>query len=118
MAQQESAQVHAALLDQVAQAKQRVESNRRAVSPDLLKLPNQAPRCTHLKNDGELCRAPAMGERLFFNSRGHDCETNQRMKVGFVEDRSSLQLVVKQIMEQVLSGRIEPQPCFCAHADR
>lgn len=77
----------------------------------LLKMANQVAGCTHLKNNGEPCRAPAMGERLFcvFHSRGYDCETNQRIKVGFLEDRSSLQLVLKQIMEQVLSGRINPQ---------
>src|SRR5690242_1069018 len=103
---------HAALLDeQIVQAKQRIETNRRAVKLGLLKLANQAPRCTPLKNNGEPCRAPAMGERLFcvFHSRAYDCETNERIKVGFLEDRSSLRLVLKQIMEQVLSGRIDPQ---------
>jgi len=102
----------AAVLDeQVEQAKQRIETNRRAVKLGLLKLANQAPRCTHLKNNGEPCRAPAMGQRLFcvFHTRAYDCETNQRLKVGFLEDRSSLRLVIKQIMEQVLSGRIDAQ---------
>jgi hypothetical protein len=102
----------AAVLDeQVEQAKQRIQTNRRAVKLGLLKLANQAPRCTHLKNNGEPCRAPAMGERLFcvFHTRAYDCETNQRIKVGFLEDRCSLRLVLKQIMEQVLSGRIDPQ---------
>ena len=103
---------HTALLDErVEQAKQRIETNRRAVKLGLLKLANQAPRCTLIKNDGEPCRAPAMGERLFcvFHSRGYDCETNQRIKVGFLEDRASLRLVLKQVMEQVLSGRIDAQ---------
>ena len=52
-----------------------------------------------------------MGERSFcvFHSRAFDCETNERIKVGFLEDRSSLRLVLKQIMEQVLSGRIPPE---------
>jgi hypothetical protein len=65
----------------------------------------------HLKNDGHPCRTPAMGQREFcvFHTRGYDCETNQRIKVGFLEDRNSLQLVLKQIMEQLLTGRIEPQ---------
>lgn len=101
-----------ALLDeQIEQAKQRIETNRRAVKLGLLKLANQAPRCSHLRNDGEPCRAPAMGERAFcvFHSRGYDCETNERIKFGFLEDDGSLQLVLKQIMEQVLSGRIPPQ---------
>lgn len=103
---------HAALLDeQIAQAKQRIETNRRAVKLGLLKLANQARRCSHLRNDGEPCRAPAMGERAFcvFHSRGHDCETNERIKFGFLEDDGSLQLVLKQIMEQVVTGRMQPQ---------
>src|SRR5690242_1343109 len=65
---------HAALLDeQLEQARQRIETNRRAVKLGLLKLANQAPRCTHLKNNGEPCRAPAMGERLFcvFHARAY-----------------------------------------------
>ena len=81
-----------ALLDeQVEQARQRIETNRRAVKLGLLKLANQAPRCTHLKNNGEPCRAPAMGNRSFcvFHTRAYDCESNQRIKVGFLEDRSS-----------------------------
>ncbi|HKR85883.1 MAG TPA: hypothetical protein VJS37_17120 [Terriglobales bacterium] len=103
------------LLDeQIEQAKQRAETNRRAVKLGLLKLANQAPRCAHLKNNGEPCRAPAMGQRQFcvFHTRTYDCETNhQRIKVGFLEDRASLQLVLKQIMEQVLTGRMQPQTC-------
>ncbi len=97
--------------EQIEQAKQRVETNRRGVKLGYLKLANQARRCTHLKNNGEQCRAPAMGDRLFcvFHSRAYDCETNQRVKVGFLEDRASLQLLLKQIMEQVVTGRMQPQ---------
>lgn len=100
------------LLDeQIEQAKLRIETNRRAVKLGYLRLANQARRCSHLRNDGEPCRAPAMGSREFcvFHSRGYDCETNQRIKFGFLEDDGNLQLVLKQMMEQLLSGRITPQ---------
>ena len=92
-------------------SKQRIETKRRAAKLGLLKLANQARRCAHLKNNGEPCRAPAMGNREFcvFHTRAYDCETNQRIKVGFLEDRSSIRLVLKQIMEQVLTGRIPPR---------
>ncbi|HET8826358.1 MAG TPA: hypothetical protein VFM77_14565, partial [Terriglobales bacterium] len=108
---QELADRKAFLEEQIEQAKQRVETKRRGLKLGYLKLANQAPRCSHLKNDGEPCRAPAMGQRSFcvFHSRAYDCETNQRLRVGFLEDPNSLQLVLKQIMEQVLSGRIQPQ---------
>ncbi len=103
---------HIELLDeQIEQAKQRVETNRRAEKLGFLKLANKARRCAHLKNDGKPCKAPAMGQREFcvFHTRAYDCETNQRIKVGFLEDRASLRLVLKQIMEQVLTGRIDAQ---------
>ncbi len=99
------------LAEQIDQAKKRIETNRRGLRLGYLKLANQARRCSHLRNDGEPCRAPAMGNREFcvFHSRGYDCETNQRIKFGFLEDDGNLQLVLKQIMEQLLSGRISPQ---------
>ena len=108
MSDEELQQHKAFVSEQIAQANLRIETNRRGVKLGYLRLANQARRCSHLRNDGEPCRAPAMGRREFcvFHSRGYDSETNQRVKVGFLEDRSSLQLVLKQIMEQVVSGKM------------
>src|SRR5689334_11523177 len=100
-----------ALLDeQIDLAKKRIAANRREMKLGYLKLANQARRCSHLRNDSELCREPAMGQRelWLFHPRGYDCEINQRIKFGLLED-DSLPLGLKQIMEQVLSGRLPPQ---------
>ena len=51
--------------EQMEQAKQRIETNRRGVKLGYLKLANQARRCAHLKNNGQPCQAPAVGEREF-----------------------------------------------------
>lgn len=87
------------------------ELDRRALNMGLLKLADKAPRCSRLKSNGKPCRAPAMGNRQFcvFHSRSIDNEENQKIKVEVLENRESLQLTVKQIMEQIVSGRIEPQ---------
>ena len=52
-----------------------------------------------------------MGNRQFcvFHLRSIDNEENQKIRVELLENRESLQLTVKQIMEQIVSGRIEPQ---------
>jgi len=97
--------------EQIELAERQKELDRRALNLGLLKLAEQAPRCSHLKSNGKFCRAPALGGRLFcvFHGRALDTQDGPRMKVTVLEDRESLQLTVKQIMEQIVSGRIEPQ---------
>lgn len=87
------------------------ELDRKAVNLGLLRLANQARRCSHLKSNGKPCRAPAMGNNLFcvFHGRALDTNDGQALKVTVLEDRESLQLALKQIMEHIVSGRIEPQ---------
>jgi hypothetical protein len=87
------------------------ELDQRGVRLGLLKLANQARRCSRLKANGEPCRAPAMGDRLFcvFHSRALEADEQPRMKIEVLEDRESLQLTLKQIMERVVAGSIPPQ---------
>ena len=87
------------------------ELDQRALKLGLLKLANEAPRCNHLKSNGKPCRAPALGNRLFcvFHGRALETQDSPRIKVAVLEDRQSLQITVKQIMEQIVSGGIEPQ---------
>lgn len=86
------------------------ELNRRALNLGLLKLANKAPRCSYLKSNGQPCRAPAMGNTYFcvFHVRSMDQE-NSRLRVELLENRESLQLTVKQIMEQIVRGQLDPQ---------
>ena len=97
--------------ERIELAERQKELDRKALNLGLLKLAQQAPRCSHLKSNGKPCRAPAMGNRLFcvFHSRALETQDNPRINVTVLEDRESLQLTVKQIMEQIVSGRIEPQ---------
>jgi hypothetical protein len=99
------------LVEQIELVKKHKEVNRRAVNLGLLRIANRSPRCSHMKSNGEPCRAPAMGNRLFciFHSRALDTQDEPRLKVKVLEDPESLQLTVKQVMEQVVSGRMEPQ---------
>ncbi|HVI78439.1 MAG TPA: hypothetical protein VM715_09795 [Candidatus Acidoferrum sp.] len=92
-------------------AERQKELDRRAINLGLLKLADQALRCSHVKANGKPCRAPALGGRLFcvFHGRALETQDNPLIKVAVLEDRESLQLTVKQIMEQIVSGRIEPQ---------
>jgi|SRR5581483_7312276 len=101
----------AELLDeQIDQAKKRIETNRRAVNLGLLKKANRAPRCAHLKSNGQPCRAPAWGNRSFcvFHTRVLDTELNkEKMRIGVLENRESVQIAVKQIMEHIVSRSID-----------
>ena len=100
------------LEERIELEKRQNELDRKAVNLGLLKLADQAPRCSHLKSNGQPCRAPAMGNRSFcvFHVRAFDTTTDSpRINVSVLEDRQSLQITVKQIMEQIVAGRIEPQ---------
>lgn len=75
------------LIDQVAfvdeqpdPAQKRIAVKRREMKLGYLKLANQARRWSHLRNDSQRCREPAMDQREFWllNPRGYDCEINQR----------------------------------------
>lgn len=98
------------LAEQIDQAKKRIETNRRAVNLGLLKKANRAPRCAHLRSNGQPCRAPAMGNRSFcvFHTRALDTELNkEKMRIGVLENRESVQIAVKQIMEHIINGRVD-----------
>jgi hypothetical protein len=106
---QEQLKAHAALLDeQLEQAKQRIETNRRAVNIGLLKKANRAPRCTRLKKNGEPCRAPATkGESLcYFHISAAETRRHPEIQIDVLEDRESVQITLKQIMELVAGGKM------------
>ena len=99
------------LEDMIRREQQQQEMERKAHNLQLLKLANQAPRCSHVKANGATCRAPAMnGSNLFcwFHNRALHEEDGPRMKVRLLEDRQSIQHTVKQVMEQLVFGRINP----------
>lgn len=84
---------------------------RRAMDLEKLKLANRAPRCCYNKTNGEQCRAPAWGGRILcaFHTRAMEQADGSRLKISVLADRQSIQLTLKQIMEELVSGRITPQ---------
>ncbi|HKR32183.1 MAG TPA: hypothetical protein VJT08_17005 [Terriglobales bacterium] len=107
----EQLKAHVEILgEQIDQAKKRMETNRRAVNLGLLKKANRAPRCAQLKSDGQPCRAPAVGSRWFcvFHTRAVDTELNkEKMRIGVLENRESVQIAVKQIMEHIIDRKVD-----------
>ena len=99
------------LAERIEHLKKQVELNRRAINLGLLRIANQAPRCSHVKANGEPCRAPALREKLFciFHSRALETNDGPGMHVRVLEDHESVQLTVKQVMEKVVSGHMSPQ---------
>lgn len=99
------------LQDRMEWDEKRKELDERAIRLGFLRLANAARRCSQLKSNGEPCRAPALGGQLFCVFHGRALETNDhpRMKVEVLEDRESLQLTLKQIMERIVAGSIDPQ---------
>jgi len=94
--------------EQVDQAKKRIETNRKAVNLGLLKKANQTPRCSRLKKDGQPCKAPAVkGESLcHFHGSAADTKSQPQIQIDVLEDRESVQITLKQIMELVASGKM------------
>jgi len=106
---EEQLKARAALLDeQVAQMTQLIETNRRAVNIGLLQKANKAPRCGRLKKNGEPCRAPAVkGESLcHFHSSAAETKRHAEIQIDVLEDRESVQITLKQIMELVATGKM------------
>lgn len=104
---QRIAQLH----DELEQEQRWRKFRRKARNLEKLKLANRARRCEYLKSDGQNCKAPAMGQRLFcvFHVRAMDQTDLPRLQVQVLADRQSIQLTLKQIMEQLVAGRVTPQ---------
>ncbi|HKT24543.1 MAG TPA: hypothetical protein VJR04_08060 [Terriglobales bacterium] len=98
------------LTEQIQQTEQRIETNRRAVNLGLLRKANRAPRCSRLKKGGEPCRAPAVkGQSLcYFHNVAADTTRHPEVQIDVLEDRESMQVTLKQIMEHVVSKRMKP----------
>ncbi len=106
---EEQLKAHVELLDeQIDQAKQRMETNRKAINLGFLKKANQSPRCSRLKKNGEPCRAPAVkGETLcYFHYSAEHTKRHPEIQIDVLEDRESVQITLKQIMELVAGGKM------------
>ena len=88
----------------------RQELHRRVLQLESLKVANRAPRCCVVKANGQNCKAPAWGGRSFcvFHTKALDEDSTPRLKVSVLESRESVQLALKHIMEQIVSGYISP----------
>jgi hypothetical protein len=99
------------LEEQIELEEQRRELDRKLVNLELLKLANRAPRCNYMKLNGTPCRAPAMAGCLYcyYHLRALEQANGSGVRIHVIEDRRTAQLAVKQIMEQVASGRMNGQ---------
>lgn len=101
----------AELNEEIEQERRWQKFRRKARNLEKLQLANRARRCAYLKSDGQYCKAPAMGQRLFcvFHVRAMDQTGEPQLQVQLLADRQSIQLTLKQIMEQLVTGRMTPQ---------
>ena len=97
------------LAEQIQQTEQRIETNRRAVNLGLLRKANRAPRCSIVKADGQPCQAPAIKDHscCVFHVRAAETERQEQMQVEVLEGPESMQITLKQIMEQVVGKRMD-----------
>ena len=76
-----------------------------------------APRCQHVKTNGTQCDSPALsgGKLCFFHRRARqqrlrmetEVEDPQPLVLPLLEDANSIQMALMQIMQLMISGRIE-----------
>lgn len=73
----------------------------------------QAPRCQHIRFNGQPCAAPALRGQAHchFHDRLHDPQTFNHFSMPFIEDATSLQLALMQVMRALVMNDIEPKHC-------
>jgi len=73
----------------------------------------QAPRCQHIKVNGQRCAAPALrGEsHCHFHKRIESPATYMEPYLPFIEDATSLQLALARIMRMLVLDHVEYKRC-------
>ena len=71
-----------------------------------------APRCMHIKFDGEQCRQPAMHHKKFCHFHNFLHERNQmpggeRFRLPIAEDTASIQLAINQVIRALVCDHID-----------
>ncbi|MBV9072626.1 MAG: hypothetical protein JOZ10_03255 [Acidobacteria bacterium] len=85
------------------------EFGRKAMDLEKLKRANRARRCSHVKSDGNDCKAPAWGNTDFctFHTRSYDLDGARGMRISLLEDKETILLTLKQIMTQVINRNLD-----------
>jgi hypothetical protein len=79
--------------------------------PEHIAPANAAPRCQHIRLNGQRCGAPARRRRRYCHFHEHAVVCRQKdFKVSFIEDATSLQFVLMEVM-RLLDG---PHPDYRA----
>ena len=68
---------------------------------------NRAPRCVHLFASGLRCTQPARRERNFCRFHDPILKRNRHMEVPFIEDAPSLQAAVAEVVNALVSGKLD-----------
>jgi len=87
------------------------ELDRKALNMGLLKFADKAPALLRSEIQWPTMSGPGDGQQvsLRFHTRSIDNQQNSNIRVEDLENRESLQPMVKQIMEQIVADRIEPR---------
>lgn len=96
------------MLDQVEIAKQQLENL--AELKRKLKLADQAPRCMHIKSNGNPCRSAAMKDEQFCYFHGEaraQRETQKAREIPVLDSPEAVQLAIMRICSLLANGAIE-----------
>ncbi len=67
-----------------------------------------AERCTHRKNDGELCGSPRMrGGKLCYTHQRMQTMRPQLVDMPLIEDPNSIQLALMKMVQALVDGRVD-----------
>jgi len=81
--------------------------------PEHIAPANNAPRCQHIKLNGQRCAAPALRgqSHCHFHKRIESPATYMEPYLPFIEDASSLQLALARIMRMLVLDNVEYKRC-------
>jgi len=103
---QEAATCLDAIDENIQLVEMRADAQRRAERLRYLEQAHRAPRCEHIKFNGEKCGSPAIrGQRCcYFHTEAYA----DAIALPLIEDQSSLQLAFRRLTQQLLCNQIDP----------
>ena len=91
--------------DNIQLIEYRTRAEEKAEKLEYLRKANMAPRCRHVRTDGDTCGCPALRDAQY--CRFHAEAQASELNIPLIEDRESLQLAYMNLARQVVSNKLD-----------
>ena len=88
-----------------------IQSTKEETEQNPMRAAHEAPRCEHIRTNGTRCAAPALRGLRHCHFHNQLPVLFETRTIEFIEDATSLQLAIMQVIRLIVQDAIQPKRC-------